>query len=72
MRRKPSHMPTGRLQSLRLFSTLLPIALRTPLMSAIACKRKLRATAFGVMQKKAARNRAAVASEPWLLLFPTF
>jgi hypothetical protein len=24
MRRKPSHMPTGRLQSLRLFSTLLP------------------------------------------------
>jgi hypothetical protein len=23
MRRKPSHMPTGRLQSLRLFSTLL-------------------------------------------------
>jgi len=28
MRRKPSRMPTGRLQSLRLFSTLLPIALR--------------------------------------------
>jgi len=27
MRRKPSHMPTGRLQSLRLFSTLLPITL---------------------------------------------
>jgi hypothetical protein len=27
MRRKPSHMPTGRLQSLRLFSTLLSIAL---------------------------------------------
>jgi hypothetical protein len=27
MRRKPSHMPTGRLQSLRLFSTLLSITL---------------------------------------------
>ena len=30
MRRKPSHMPTGRLQSLRLFSTLLAITLKTP------------------------------------------
>jgi hypothetical protein len=27
MRRKPSHTPTGRLQSLRLFSTLLAISL---------------------------------------------
>jgi hypothetical protein len=30
MRRKPSHMPTGRLQSLRLFSTLLAITLIMP------------------------------------------
>jgi hypothetical protein len=30
MRRKPSHTPTGRLQSLRLFSTLLAISLINP------------------------------------------
>ncbi len=28
MRRKPSHTPTGRLKSLRLFSTLLPLTLK--------------------------------------------
>ena len=32
MRRTPSHMLTGRLQSLRLFSTLLAIALMTGLL----------------------------------------
>jgi len=35
-RRKLSHMPTGRLKPLRLFSTLLAIALKTPLTSGIA------------------------------------
>ncbi len=30
MRRKPSHMPTGRLPSLRLFSTLLAVTLKIP------------------------------------------
>jgi len=32
MRRKPSRMPTGRLQLLRLFSTLLPTTLKMSLL----------------------------------------